>query len=270
MKHIYKIFLIWILSSTSFAFGGSNFPFYSKHWFGEIPQDQEHAFQSQSLLIYDIFVISFDREKKFSRWVAYSLSPSVVWGFLKAERDYKKDQYLTSQQALTPQDYKGASQFGYDRGHLAPLGSFKGSVFIYQAQYTTNLVPQKRDLNQGPWRVLEEKVRAFVKKGHEVKILTGTLYGEKNYGKNYKKTLPPWPTINGKVEQVPSGFWKIISFKKGSSLHVCSFLMPQDVQSRKTSPKKYRVHLKEIKKHSGLALFKGVSFSIKNECGFLF
>ena len=248
--------------------GSESSSLYSKHWYGKQPFRETK--KKNPLLIYDLFIISFDLETRFPDWVAYNLSPSILWGGLREKRDYKKDPYLSFKEGLRKEDYKGISSFAYDRGHFAPLGSFKGSVFAYQAQYLSNIVPQKRDLNQGPWRLLEEAVRRFSLKGHEVRVLTGPLYGNPSKGKSYGKPVPPWPKLVGKISQLPSGFWKMLAFKEKSKIQVCSFVMPQKVRSRKTSPKKYISSLKDLKKYTGLIFFRGLKSSIKEDCGFLF
>ncbi|MGI9549057.1 MAG: DNA/RNA non-specific endonuclease, partial [Bdellovibrionales bacterium] len=243
---------------------------YSKHWHGDRPQ----AEKSQDLfLIYDLFVSSFDSEKKFTRWVAYQMSPQFLWGSSKVVRSLKKDIYLSNyqnkNQVITFKDYKGASKFEYDKGHLVPLGSFKGSIFSYQLQYLTNIVPQSRNLNRGPWKFLESKIREFVKKGNELRVLVGTLYGQDNYGKPYKKTLPPWPEMQGKIRQIPSGFWKMISFKGAGEIKVCSFIMPQKVLSAKVPFTKYIVTKEVLKSYTGLRFFERVKTPIKEDCSFL-
>ena len=232
---------------------------YSHHWWGALPH-------SENLLVHDIFIISFDSEKNFPDWVAYHLSPALVWGQLKAERKYKKDPLLSS--PLTYKDYAGASNCdgklkgrGYHKGHLAPLGSFKGSAFSYQAQYLSNIVPQKRNLNQGPWRILEEKIRAFVKKGKEVKILTGPLYET--------SLAPCWKAAQGKITQIPSSFWKLITFKDKSRIKICGFVMPQEVSIR-SKPKKYIQSLSDISSQTGLSFFQNhKAEKIKESCSFL-
>ncbi|MDE0092857.1 MAG: DNA/RNA non-specific endonuclease [Oligoflexia bacterium] len=175
-RWLYLISLYFVSGNVS----ADNFSFYSKeplnlysdHWWDSLP----FSGKKEALLIHDIFIVSFDLDKKFPAWIAYKLSPALVWGKLKAERKYVKDPLLSSGSSLVYKDWAGASNCdgtvkqGYDKAHLAPLGSFKFSPFSYQAQYLTNIVPQRRNFNQGPWRYLEERVRAFVKKGNEVKI----------------------------------------------------------------------------------------------------
>ena len=266
MKIRFLLFFVCLLAGA-FVFGDSSSlqdsPYiYSHHWWGKLPlrkQDQ--------ILAHDIFMISFDRDKKFPAWTAYKLSPSLVWGHLKAERKYKEDPLLPQGSSLTYKDWKGASNCdgrnkqGYDKSHLAPLGSFKFSVHAYQAQYLTNIVPQRRNLNQGPWRLLEEKVRAFVKRGHEVKILTGTLY---------RKKIPPcWKAVQGKISQVPSHYWKLIGFQEKSKIKICSVLMPQDIGYRNIKPLKYKISLKKLEQELGFKLILKDKKGIKEDCRFL-
>ena len=253
-------------------------PLYSSHWFGSMPWFSK---ENSVLLVHHIFVISFNLTTGFPDWVAYKLTPQIVWGNLKAERALKSDPLLAQaikndsfikeiKSLLNFKDYKGASSFGYDKGHLAPKGSFKGSLFAFEAQYMTNIVPQKRDLNQGPWRMLEEKIRRFVLKGNRVKVLTGPLYGEALKGKkSYKKPLAVWPKAQGKIPQVPTGFWKMVFTRIKSSVKVCAFIIPQDLNghNRKTSPKKFLIKIKDLQQFLPLN-FQGIK-RLKEDCRFL-
>lgn len=241
---------------------------YSKHWFGKLPLPEN---SKNPLLVHDIFIISFDLEKKFPFWVAYYLSPAIVWGDLKARRKYVLDPLLFPAQSLSFKDYKGASncdgkKAGYDKGHLAPVGSFKASAYAYQAQYLSNIVPQMRKLNQGPWRVLEEQVRDFVKKGNELRILTGPLFGKA--GGN--KTPPCWKAAQGKLEEIPVSYWKIVAFKHKSKIQTCAFIMPQNIKKQTDHPKKYMVKLDHIEQETGLSFFTETKKIIQQACRFLF
>ena len=252
---------------TGWPKGAQNTIIRSKHWFGSLPLPKDNK---NPLLIHDIFIISFDLEKKFPLWIAYHLSPALVWGNLKEERKYVLDPLLSPAQSLRFKDYKGASncdgkKLGYDKGHLAPLGSFKASPFAYQAQYLSNIVPQTRALNQGPWRKLEEQVRSFVKKGNEARILTGPLYGKK--GKN--KLPPCWKAAQGQLQELPHSYWKIIASRHKSRIKICSFLMPQNLKSLKIHPKKYIVPLEKIEQKMGLDLLH-TKKPILPDCQFLF
>ena len=265
MKFYFLFYAFFILISFS-AYGNSSkesLDIYSEHWFGKAPiRDKKDL-----LLIQDIFITSFNLNTKLPVWMAYKLSPSFVWGKLKAERKYKPNPLLSVSSALVYADWKGASncdgnnKSGYDKAHLAPLGSFKSSLYAYQAQYLTNIVPQRRNLNQGPWRFLEEKVRAFTKRGHEVKVLTGPLYR--------KKIAPCWKAAQGKITQVPSHYWKLIAFKKNNKIKLCSVLMSQNIGKRE-NPFKYRIKLKQLEEELGFKLFLEDKKQLKEDCQFLF
>ena len=240
--------------------------YYSHHWWGALPE-------GKNILIHDLFIISIDEEKKLAQWVAYRLTPGLMWGELKSARKYKADPLFRD--SLSPKDYTGASRCdrrgkkgtgydksvtGYDKGHLAPVGSFKNSIFAYQAQYMTNIVPQSRNLNQGPWHKLEKHIRGFVKTGKELKILTGPLY---------EKPIPPcWKKAQGKLTQIPSHYWKLVSVKEKSYIHVCSLIMPQEV-SRRSQPKKFVRSLEELSQKAKLSFFKNSGLKTKETCDFL-
>lgn len=239
---------------------------YSQHWFGPLPLlSSDH---NKPLLFHDIFVILFDPEKRFPVYLAYRLNPHLIWGELKTERKYIQDPLLPSpSMGLSANDYKGASRCdgrgrGYDRGHLAPRSAFKGTEFASQAQYLTNIVPQRRDLNQGPWQKLDILIHNFVKDGNEVRIMTGPLYGQ--VGET--KTPPCWRAAQGKITEIPTGYWKIISRKQARRKEVCSFLIPQTTR-RKTKPDSYIVPLTHIEEKIGRDLLHETT--IVETCQFL-
>ena len=237
---------------------------YSPHWPFPLPLKNLNKYPMVS---HHIFTLQFDFDTRFPVFVAYHLSPQILWGNLKSKRDYTLDPHI-QKKGLSYSDYKGASNcdkkgraFGYDKGHLAPLGSFKASVYAYEAQYTSNIVPQKSDLNQGPWRIFEEKVRKFIKKGNEVSILTGPLYKKES-----KKTAPCWKAAQSKIKEVPGAFFKVVLDLKNSK--VCSVIMPQTAH-RRSPLKKFKTSISEIEKQSGLKILT-LRKNLKENCSFLF
>lgn len=136
--------------------------------------------------------------------MCYYLTPHETIGSLDLKRKWHNDPWLDENETLegTPKskdDYKGAfDQHQYERGHLAPLASFKGSRYAWQVNYYSNIVPQKKNLNGGPWKDLEEAVRKLVSRYGHVWVMTGPLY---------KTEMPPLPnTVESHT--VPSGFGK--------------------------------------------------------------
>ena len=260
-----KVANLLLLIILPFHVLGSKQTIHSHHWYGSLPHYTNDSSRSYKILIHHVFTSRFNLKTRLPDWVAYELNPHIVWGYSKQRRDFKSDPFL-KKEGLVVKDYEGASRFEYDKGHLAPLGSFKGSFFIFETQYLTNIIPQKKKLNRILWKRLEDKVRvSVVLKGQKLKILTGPLYSNsQDELKPYKTPPAPWNVE--KVRHVPSGSWKIISVKRGKVLHVCSLIMPQDISS-KSSLKKYIKELKVIKMYTGLVIFKDMK--IKETCLFL-
>lgn len=215
----------------------------------------------REIIIRDSYAMLPDPETKFASWVAYRLTPHEVIGTLDLKRKWRADPWLRQDMTLepSPDDYKGASKLGYDRGHLAPLGSFKGSRFASQVNYYSNIVPQQSKLNQGPWRVLETVIRELVLQTGEVFVLTGPLY---------EKDMPPLPNAD-EPHIVPSGFWKIIAVTRGFDLTIgvgasygpkaVGFIMQQDVGNDYDSIRDFIVPIQEIETRAEIRVFPEMS-----------
>lgn len=105
---------------------------------------------SNKLIVRPIYVISNNSKTKFADWVAYRLDCDSASGDVKTRRQWKPDPALEDTDTLEPDDYKGAhATLHTDRGHQAPLASFKGTKCWHQTNYLSNITPQSSDLNQG-------------------------------------------------------------------------------------------------------------------------
>jgi len=134
---------------------------------------------SNDLIIRDLYALSNNDATKFADWVCTYMTCHEVDGDLDLERNWRNDPWLDPSETLegkptNQDDYRGQKQ--YDRGHLAPLASFKGSRFASQVNYYSNIVPQRPDLNRGPWEALEEKTRDLVRRYGSAWVMCGPLY----------------------------------------------------------------------------------------------
>jgi len=174
------------------------------------------------LIIRDIYALSSNDETKFADWVTYRLDKETVTGDVETGRNWKVDPWLEENETLEPEDYTGAHDtLETDRGHQAPLASFKGTGIWTETNFLSNITPQKSELNQGPWRVLENKVRELVKKGHTVYVITGPYYD---------RDMPLLPNAD-EPHKLPSGYWKIVispEDKNPETMKCASFLFNQD------------------------------------------
>ena len=124
--------------------------------------------------------LSNNAATKFADWVAYEVVAADIG------KSQRPDPLLPPEETLEPADYNGAhAALKTDRGHQAPLASFTGAPDWETTNYLSNITPQKSALNQGPWKNLEEAVRALAKSGAgAVHVITGPLY---------ERDMPPLP-----------------------------------------------------------------------------
>ncbi len=181
---------------------------------------------TNDLIIRDVYALSSNDETKLADWVAYLLDKETVSGDVKTRRKWQADPWLSEEETLEPDDYKKAHEtLKVDRGHQAPLASFKGTKNWAETNFLSNITPQKSDLNQGPWLKLEEKVRNLVKADNIVYVMTGPFF---------VKCMPCLPNAD-EPHKVPSGYWKIIivqADKTIDSIKCASFILDQNTPRR--------------------------------------
>lgn len=146
-----------------------------------------------------------------------------------------------------PEDY---TRSGYDRGHLAPnylIATYYGKAAQKETFLMSNIVPQKPDLNRGPWRILEQIVADDLTAQNETLwVITGPVPSEK---KAYIK--------RGKA-RIPKGFFKIVAMVKDGTLRVIGLYMPQDIRSDK-HPRYCFMSIDAIEAMTGLDFFSALS-----------
>ena len=203
--------------------------------------------ETNDFIVREIFTLSSNDETKFSDWVAYRLDASMVDG-PTVSRNWKADPLIDSDETLEPADYTGArAALDTDRGHQAPLASFRGTEHAQDTNFLSNITPQDKDLNQGPWRLLEDAVRVLAR-NRVCYVVTGPLY---------ERNMPSLPGAD-ETHKVPSGYWKIVAVGEPgnpASVKAVGFIFDQ------TTPRDddFKTHTKavdEIEQKSGLDFFR--------------
>ena len=211
--------------------------------------------ETNDFIVREIYTLSSNDETKFSDWVAYRLDASMVDG-PTVSRNWKADPLIASAETLEPADYTGArAALDTDRGHQAPLASFRGTPHAKDTNFLSNITPQDQDLNQGPWRILEEAVRDLART-QTCYVVTGPLY---------ERDMPPLPEAD-ETHKVPSGYWKIVAVGepgKPASVKAVGFFFDQ------TTPRSddFKTHTKaidEIEQKSGLDFFVGLPDGVED------
>ena len=145
------------------------------------------------LVITNIFEISYNEIFEQPNWVKYTVKDIIK----NADRDgmnfYTVDSIYTSDD----NDYYSNR---WDRGHMAPAGSFNDS---YENLYSTftylNVALQYDDLNRGAWVDLEEQVRKWADEFGDIGV---EIYLE--FDSNH--------IILDTGAHVPSAFYKYVNF----------------------------------------------------------
>ena len=138
------------------------------------------------------YVVRYDPIAMTPILTSERLDPKKPIGELNRLGTFKADDRIRN--SIKPSEYTNS---GYDRGHMVPSDDASTKEEMLSTFLTTNSTPQNPKLNQGPWRILEEKVRKLAKSSKEpVYILTISVYGQK-------------PPYFGRLI-VPSGYWKVL------------------------------------------------------------
>lgn len=145
------------------------------------------------IILSNIFEISYNEKYEQPNWVKYTVRNIIK----NADRDgmnfYTVDSIYTSDD----NDYYSNR---WDRGHMAPAGSFNDT---YENLYSTftylNVALQYDDLNRGVWVDLEEQVRLWAKEFGDIYI---EIYLE--FGNDH--------IILETGAHVPTAFYKYVTF----------------------------------------------------------
>ncbi len=194
------------------------------------------------------YQLSYKERYEQSEWVAYSLNKNQLTYDDRERPDFIEDPYVKSKSA----DWRNYRGSGYDRGHLCPAGDRRFSELAYRETfYTSNISPQDKDFNAGPWNDLEKQVRLWAKKYGEVYVVTGGVLH------------PTLPTIGDEDVAVPEKFYKIVAKKDDSEIDMVAFLLPQTAEHRDL--RAYLVTVDEIEEQTGIDFFKELPDSIETK-----
>ena len=241
---VLKNFLLLVALAPT-AFGVHDSDLHCKHFFYGNPTGTP---VTNDLIIRDIYALSSNDTTKFADWVAYRLDAATVTGDISTSRNWKADPWLDEEETLEPDDYTNAyATLHTDRGHQAPLGSFKGTDNWRDTNYLSNITPQASDLNQGLWVDLENSVRDLIGAGEVVYVMTGPIY---------ERGMDGLPDCD-EPHVVPSGYWKIVAIQPTSntnSIRVAAFIFDQDT-ARDADVIDHLVTIDEVEERSRLNFF---------------
>lgn len=141
----------------------------------------------------NIFQISYNEIYEQPNWVKYTVRDIIK----NADRDGMQFYTVDSIYTSNDDDYYANP---WDRGHMAPAGSFNDS---YENLYATfsylNVALQYDDLNQGAWVNLEEQVRLWADEYGDIEVEIFLRFDSNHQ-------------VLESGAHVPSGFYKYVTF----------------------------------------------------------
>ena len=167
------------------------------------------------LITYEGFAVSYCEEWRIPRWVAYELMAEETDGVAsKSGKGFRQDWRVKALQA-NHYDYRGS---GWSRGHMAPAADFKWSdKALDDTFFYTNCCPQNSRLNNGPWNILENKVRAWAKHFGQIWVVTGPVVSNREHG-----------TLGATEVVIPDAFFKALLVRDGETWSAIGFVMSND------------------------------------------
>ncbi|NQY74366.1 MAG: DNA/RNA non-specific endonuclease [Candidatus Margulisbacteria bacterium] len=206
-----------------------------------------------------IYTLSSNNGTKMADWVAYIVTLSHFDCDENTSRYWVADPEIDPEHTLEPGDYENANKILFtDRGHQAPLASFKCTEYWKETNYLSNITPQKSDLNQGSWKKLEILVRSKAESsGNDIYVITGPLF---------ERDMLVLPEAD-EPHQIPSGYWKILvdaSTGNPQSWKIAAFIFDQDTE-KNSKVLSHKVTVDEIEERSGLDFFHALDDLTENK-----
>lgn len=152
------------------------------------------------------YTVSYNPRRGGANWVSWNLDASHIGDNGRCPGTcYSADTALSNAglPAYTTADWVSGAT--YDRGHMAPSADWTSSEADNNTTFfLSNFLPQRPDLNQGPWEKLEEALRDSVSAGtREAYIIAGGIF---THGVGLGTLLDL-----GKIA-IPDSTWKIVVF----------------------------------------------------------
>ena len=179
-------------------------------------------------------------------WVSYPLAKKHFKKWPRRGPAFKEDSRIQSH--VSADDYWLS---GYDRGHLAPgyaVWAVSGPKARRETYLMSNIVPQRKSLNQKLWQRLEEVAADYFPLYFDnITVYAGPVFVE------------PDEYLDSGLA-VPDAYYKIFSAYQNGRLMVLGFIMPQNVQGNE-SLDDYVVSIDKIEQLTGIDFFHWLSDS---------
>jgi len=166
--------------------------------------------------------IVLNESRQLAIYVAHNLRGDRVEEIKR--RSFKLDPTVARSVQLT--NTRGYFKNPWDRGHLARRLDvhWPDAATAKQAEletaYWTNIAPQHKTLNNGPWRKIEDWLLDLADAGSKrLSVFTGPVF---------TATDLRWVPESGDPVLIPAGYWKVAALVHGGAVKAAAFLIWQN------------------------------------------
>lgn len=215
------------------------------------PSDDELMLKPQ-------YALSYNRLRRGPNWVSFRLDAGDLGAVRRHRGHFLADELLPAGfHRVQHDDYKDS---GYERGHLVPSHDRTRTAEDNRATFLlTNVLPQRGDLNGGPWERLERHCHDLA--AHEGRALYQVAGG----------IFSAQPETIGGGVAVPEAFFKIaVVLRPGQgaadvqpSTRVIAVIMPNQTGLRRTPWPTYRTTVRAIERRTGYDFLDRVPAAIQ-------
>jgi DNA/RNA endonuclease G (NUC1)/PKD repeat protein len=201
------------------------------------------------------YTTSFNKNRSTPNWVSYRVDLTYHPSGIDRCNCFTFDPELVAAgfPRITTGDYTGAGAFagyGIDRGHLArSFDRTAGSLDNADTYYFANIIPQAADLNQGPWKILEDNLGDSAYIGNRSVYVIAGAYGNKGTVKGEGRIV--MPTSVWKVAVVMPHEKTLADIHSPSDMTVIAVIMPNDPGVKSVPWQTYTTTVAEIERQSG-------------------
>ena len=200
----------------------------------------------------------FDARRCQAKWVAYMLTRAEI-NHPVTKRDgmtWRKDPQEKS--SLRGTELKGT---GFQRGHIIPAADVKWDLgAMTESFYTTNMMPQQREMNRDVWEGVERMPRKLVKGFCDsIYIVSGPMWA-KNPRRVGRMGVP-----------IPSGYWRVMLRREcrrrfdvdGNGWEGIAFFVPIEAVAKELTL--YAMNINQLEKLTGIDFFPLLPDQIEEE-----
>lgn len=178
--------------------------------------------RAEEILFHEGFTISYNGDLGIPNWVAWELTDVRADGKVKKSSRFYADSLIQRGKRVDWFEYRDSP---YERGHMCPAADCKYSYkSMTQSNLMSNICPQTHELNNGGWRLLEEKCRNWVHRYKRMYIVCGPIIDK---GVKYE-------TIGKNDIAVPKQYFKVIlRFSEENKVETVGFIFNNDNTSQR-------------------------------------